>query len=402
MFASAKNFNKTVWLVILSTFGSRFTQFMVWPYMALFLNQRFGLNEAEIGLFIAIGVTIGISFGFYVGYLSDKIGRRKLILLGLVGNIVSLSVLAFADSYWVFLISTTLVSMSRSMVEGPARALMTDMLVDRESKDLSLHIRYFALNTGAALGPLLGIVIGITAQQTSFAYVAAVFGVYLVAALIIFKVEQPLQRSAMDNNITLGSTLKILRADTAFMLFVFAAFLASTAYGQLDSTLLQYLKKLSIVDFTWIYALMIFTNGVTIMMFQFPLMALLKNWPALMRAGFGVSLFFGGFFGFAIADPTQTWQILLPMFILSIGESTFFPVISVITDEMAPEHLKGTYVGATGLQSFGFAIAPVVGGSLLFWFGGYWMWLVMAALALVVAVLFATANRINQARVTTT
>lgn len=390
-----REFGATVWLIILATFASRFTFFMVWPYLAILLHDRFGLNEAEVGLFLFAALSIGILFGFYVGYLSDRIGRRRIILVGLVVSSLSMFTLSVAGSLVVFLIATTGASIARSMVEGPGRALLTDMIESRDAKDLALHMRYFALNVGAAIGPLIGIGIGATGNQTTFAFVGAVYATYFVAAAIIFRIENPLRGSAMGGDLSAFKALKVLRADTAFLLFVLATFSANIAYGQVDAGLVQYLRQQSVAELTALYAHLILVNGMTIVVFQFPLLGLLKSLSPMVRAALGVALFTGGFVGFAIADPHQEWQLLVAMFILSFGEAILFPTLNIIVDRMAPEGLKGTYVGAAGLAIFGFAVAPMVGGYILFVFGGASLWLSMTGLSLLVAVLFALAGRLR-------
>ncbi|UYQ72847.1 hypothetical protein OF122_03465 [Pelagibacterium flavum] len=71
MLAAIRQFNLTIWLVILSTFAGRFALFMIWPFLAILLYRKFGLNEFEVGLFLALATAAGVIFGFYVGYLSE-------------------------------------------------------------------------------------------------------------------------------------------------------------------------------------------------------------------------------------------------------------------------------------------------------------------------------------------
>ncbi len=66
MFAAVRHFNKTIWLIIFATFASRFVLFMVWPFLAILLYQKFGLNEFQIGMFLAGSAAVGVFFGFYV------------------------------------------------------------------------------------------------------------------------------------------------------------------------------------------------------------------------------------------------------------------------------------------------------------------------------------------------
>ena len=221
MFSSIKDFNLTVWLIIFSTLLTRFSFFMVWPFLAIILYQKFGLNEFEIGAFITIAIVIGVSFGFYIGYLSDKVGRRKIILLGLIVSIASLFTLGMADSIFMMMAGMIAQSIARGMVENLGKALMTDMLERREAKDLALQLRYFTLNIGAAFGPFAGVFIGITGQQTTFFFVAAIYILYLIAASIVFAIEAPINKSKMASDFSMAQLIGVLRKDHAFLIFVF-------------------------------------------------------------------------------------------------------------------------------------------------------------------------------------
>lgn len=396
MWSSVAKFNKTVWLIIIATLVSRFTAFMVWPYLALILFNRFALNELQIGLFLSVAVTFGALFGFLVGYLSDKYGRRRIILVGLLFMSAAMFATSIADSLILFLVATIGGSIARGMIENPGRALLTDMLPDRASKDMALHTRYFALNVGASIGPLVGVYLGTTGRQSTFAYVGIIYVAYFLAAALIFRLERPLQRTIMAAELKLRTVLAVLSKDRAFLMFVVAAFLGNIAYGQLDATLLQYFRAYSVVELTTVYALMILVNGGTIVLLQFPLLKILENWPPMKRAMLGVALFAGGFLGFAFVSPHATHLLLVSMAILSIGEAILFPTINIITDRMAPEDMKGSYVGAAGINIFGFSLAPLIGGFLLFSFGGIVLWVTMAAIALTVSALFYRANFLTQ------
>ena len=223
MLAAIRGFNLTIWLIIAATFGGRFVQFMILPFLAILLHQRFGLNELEVGLFLAAASLIGIIFGFYVGYLSDRIGRRKIIVFGVALTVVAMLMLGVADNLYLLFAGTLMQALARPMVENPGRALMTDTVDDRAVKDMALHMRYFALNVGAALGPLLGAAAGLNGAQSTFYLVAAVYCAYLVAAIIVFRIEQPARAAAPGSLLNLGEVLRVLGRDRPFLLLVLRA-----------------------------------------------------------------------------------------------------------------------------------------------------------------------------------
>ena len=398
MFAPLKDFGPTVWLVIIATLLSRFVAFMVFPFMAIILNARFGLNELEVGIFLAIPFSIGISSGFLIGYLSDLFGRRRIILAGICLNILAMVGLALADSVMAMMVGVLVQSISRSAVESPGKALMTDMLKRRAAKDLALQARYFALNVGAAVGPLAGARMGLSGQQFTFFLVAGIYGLYLVAALFVFRIEQPLKHTKMASTTSLPDVLRVLRRDGRFLAFVAASLIAFTAYGQIDSGLVQYLRVSGIQDIVSLYATLILINGATIIIFQFPLLKLTEKMNPLDRIALGAGLFVLAFAGLALSPPDALSLLGVAIFVLSVGEVIMFPTMAVAIDRMAPDDLKGSYYGAAQIGSFGFATAPLLGGFLLQALGGASLWITMIFLSLLSGGIFMLVKRNERAR----
>jgi MFS family permease len=388
MLAAIRGFNLTIWLIIAGTFGGRFVQFMILPFLAILLHQKFGLNELEVGIFLAAASLVGIIFGFYVGYLSDRIGRRKIILFGVVLTIVAMIALGMADNLYVLFAGTLMQSLARPMVENPGRALMTDTVDDRDVKDMALHMRYFGLNVGAALGPLLGAAAGLTGEQSTFYLVAVVYCAYLIGAIAVFRIERPARDSAAGSLLNLGEVLRVLGRDRPFLLLVLASLICSICYGQTDSALVQYLQIQSVVDIASFYAILIAVNAGTIVVLQFPLLRMMQSITLFRRSMIGVILFVFGFVGFAIAPTETPYGLMLAMFVLSVGEAIVFPTQNLIIDRIAPDAMKGSYFGAYSLGVLGFAIAPLIGGALLYAFGGLVLWLMTAFLASIVALLY--------------
>ncbi|NRA88315.1 MAG: MFS transporter, partial [Rhizobiales bacterium] len=336
MFSAVKYFNKTVWFILFATFLSRFTFLMVWPFLALILHNKFGMNEFEIGSFLALAVSIGVFTSFFTGNLSDRVGRRKIIILGLILTTIALFLLGNSDELLVILAATTLQSIARGMVEDPSRALMTDMIKTREAKDLSLQLRYFMINVGAAFGPLFGVYIGIGGKQTSFYFAAAIYLLYLLVALITFNIEKPLTKTKAGQDQSFKQLFKLLKADHAFLILVFAIFLSNLAYAQVDAGLIQYLRVDKFEDIAILYASLLSVNGMTIIIFQFPILKLLENVNPMRKSLYGVVLFIFGFMAFAASSNDIRWMLFVAMFILSMGEAILFPTINILIDRMAP------------------------------------------------------------------
>ena len=365
MLKSMKLFNSTIWFVIIQTALSRFTMFMVWPFLALILHEKFGLNEFEIGMFLSFSLIFGIIVGFLAGNISDRIGREKVILLGLLINVAAMMMMGMANSLSMFFIGATGQAISRALVENPGKALMVDIIKKQKAKEMALHLRYFAINVGAAFGPLVGISLGFTGQQNTFNLVALTYFIGFLVAISVFKIKNIKKKPIANKNQSFNALFSIVKQDHAFLIFIFANALTFLCFIQIDAGLLQYLRIAEFSEVTKLYATLIFVNGMTIILLQFALIRLLQKYAPLVKAMMGISLFVVAFVVFAYVPAGDSNGIILAIIILSIGEAILFPTINIIIDKMAPSHLKGSYFGVAELSIIGVALAPLVGGFIL-------------------------------------
>lgn len=364
--------------------------------MAVILHANHGLNPAEIGVFLTIPSLIGNTIGFYIGYLSDLFGRRKVILGALALSVAALVALGLTANLWVTLGAMIQQAIARSGIEPTGKALITDELEDREVKDLALHARYYTLNIGTSFGPLVGVAWGLTGQQTTFLLVAATVGLYLIAAVIVFSRESDNSTHRESSGFSFRAVLRTLAGDYSFMVFVLAMLLGLIAYSQMLSGMVQYLQVALHPDVVKFFPLATLTNGLTVLVLQFPLLALTKRFDPMTRSMIGVGLMAVSFVMLAVFPVTSDLALLAAIFVLSVGEVILFPTLQILIDRMAPEGMKGSYFGAAALSGFGFALGPVVAGALLEFGGGAALWWSMAALSALVAVLYRIAGRLGR------
>lgn len=73
------------WTIIIGTIFGRMATSMSIPFLAVYLTQVKGASASSAGLIIAVSSLIGIVASFYGGYVSDRIGRKKVMLLSIFG-----------------------------------------------------------------------------------------------------------------------------------------------------------------------------------------------------------------------------------------------------------------------------------------------------------------------------
>jgi DHA1 family solute carrier family 18 vesicular amine transporter 1/2 len=155
---------------------------MVTPSLTLYAKQDLGANEFLVGAVIA-GFAVGrLIFDLPAGFLADKLGLSRTMILGL-GVLIGASTLAgFASSYWVLLFARLLEGIASSIYVSAAIAFV---LLSSDAAKRGTNIgRYQSI---LMLGPIIGPVIGAPIAGF-FGYNAPYFAfaaVTFVAAVII-------------------------------------------------------------------------------------------------------------------------------------------------------------------------------------------------------------------------
>jgi MFS family permease len=162
---------------------------MVTPSLTLYAKQDLGANEFLVGAVIA-GFAIGrLIFDVPAGFLADKLGLTRTMILGL-GILIGASTLAgFASSYWVLLFARLLEGIASSIYVSAAIAFVL-LSSDAAKRGTNIGSYQSILMLGPIIGPVVGAPIagffGYNAPY--FAFAAVIF----VAAVImsIFSYQQ--------------------------------------------------------------------------------------------------------------------------------------------------------------------------------------------------------------------
>src|SRR5689334_18609447 len=72
------------WIVVGVHFIDKIGGTLVFPFFALYITRKFNVGMTSAGVLLGILAFSGIVGSFIGGGLADRLGRRKLILFGLV------------------------------------------------------------------------------------------------------------------------------------------------------------------------------------------------------------------------------------------------------------------------------------------------------------------------------
>lgn len=383
-----KRFNFSVWTVLTGTLLARTSYFMAWPFLIVFLYEDYGASAIEVGSMLAVSAVVGAGTGLYSGYLSDKLGRKWVMVLGSWIASVSYTGIALASEVWQFYVLIMMTGLMRPMIEAPAKAVIGDNLSDLKDRELALNIRYFLLNLGGALGPLIGITLALSQPQNLFFVAGGTYVVYGFWLLLGIERKGTFTKPDPSQLPNFAATLNVIRKDNIFVKLMVANFIMMFVYAQVESSIPQVIVRSSITDAAQLIAGLVLVNTLTIIVFQFPMLKWLEHVPLFVRTRIGMILMAIAQIGFLFTpnDWPLGWGIAC--FILSLGEVIAFPTLNVQIDRMAPPHLRGSYFGAAALYSLGFAIAPLLGGVVIEMLSAYWLFVLCFILCLVMIWLY--------------
>ena len=177
------------------------------------MNQFMGIEpKILLGIALALyplGLLIGSSF---IGALSDHYGRRKVLVITLLGSIVGYLITVFAvieESYLLFLFSRVVTGICEGNI-SIARAIAVELhpVIDRAK---ALSMVYSTTYTGWLVGPLAGgylMLIG-----TEYVFIAAAIATAVCAGIVMLTISDTKQ-----SELTHGSVLKAINKENSFRL----------------------------------------------------------------------------------------------------------------------------------------------------------------------------------------
>lgn len=142
-----------VGLFVLGLLGS--SGAVVSPVLPLFV-ERIGASYVEIGFFFSVYSLTWTVLQVYTGYLSDRYGRKRFVVIGLVIHGLSLALSGLSQSYPQLVLLRILQGVGLGLY-GPAGLGLVAHL-DRKGRTFALFRS--ANNLGNMVGPLIGGIIG--------------------------------------------------------------------------------------------------------------------------------------------------------------------------------------------------------------------------------------------------
>lgn len=331
------------------------------PYYA----ESMGATATLLGLLFATYSIIQFFFAPVWGQVSDRIGRKPVLLLGLIGFSVSFFLFGLATELWMLFAARILGGLLSAATLPTVMAYVADS-TDEEHRGGGMGLMGAAMGMGVTLGPVIGGFLGEIDMRYPFFFAAGV--ALAVAAMMFLVLPESLTPEARSHarskgrpQIGLAGLFAALIGPLGFIMVL--AFLASFASANLEATFALYTEA----SLGWggnELGIMFGVMGVTMALTQGLMVGpVIRRWgePLMIQIGLIASAVGFVLILFAWDMPSM----LTVMIVMSIGNAAMRPAInSLVSKRTAPDE-QGNMMGiVNSYNSLGRMFGPIAGGML--------------------------------------
>ncbi|MDB6131564.1 MAG: Major facilitator transporter [Verrucomicrobiales bacterium] len=348
--AAVRELPRGVWIICAGTFLNKFGSFVV-PFLTLYLTTK-GFSLVNAGL--AVGCYgIGNLFASILGgFLADRIGRRKTIVISMIAAGITMTLLGTAHQLWAIFALTALTGLASELYRPASSALIAD-LVPPENRVTAFCVYRIALNAGWAFGPATA---GFLVKYSfSWLFVGDAMTSLLYAIVAVAWLPEGLRTARQEAH--WATALKGALSNFEFLKVLASSFLIGLMFFQMSSTFGVHVINQGLS--AEVYGRLISFNGLLIVLFELPVSTWTQKLKPQRIIPVGYSLVGIGFGIAAFAH--DVWSLLFSVIVFTIGEMLSIPIASAYAANMCPANARGRYLG---LVSMTWSLALVVGPSV--------------------------------------
>ena len=361
-------FDQRVWLLLLAMLAFRFGQGLYYPFSTIHFHNVVGIPLSLVGAGLGALAAASVVSGLVSGPLSDRYGRKPLMLVSLTGSAATFFAFALVEDFAGYLaVSVEAGLIGSSMFDAARNAMVADgTQPGRRSRAYGL-VRVGG-NVGWALGPMVA---GLVAASVGSAgiYRTLFLGTSALTALVVLVLALAAEESLPATTKAPMPTARAARLRTALMDGPFLALLAAGVllyyvFTQDWQALPIYAKNFVGVPDGRI-GIFLGANGLMVILLQLPISYAIDRTSRVGALLVGAALF---------ASSSATLLLTESFLGILLAFAGFFTLAEMILEvagaalaaELAPVRLRGTYLALFG-ACFGaaYGVSPVVAGALL-------------------------------------
>lgn len=328
------------------------------------ISENLGIDGFAIGFLTASYAIAQFISSPILGFLSDKYGRKPILVISKIGTVIAYVMLAYSRSYVLIIVSRLIDGFTGGNIPA-ARAYISDVTT-RENRAKGMAIIGIAFGVGFIIGPAIGgIFYSIGGSQTLPALVGAGLSLFsLILTQLFLDESHRVANPVISHQFSFRKFIGILKKPELSPIFI-AVFITMVIISGMQSTLPFFTTtvfKFTTDNNSWMLVFL----GVLGLIIQGGIIRRVSHNTSFMSR-LGIILSAVGIMLIAISpNPIFLFSTLA---VYSAGSSflqVFLPTLLSTASETDPEgEVMGLYEGITSL---GRVVGPAIFGSLILGF----------------------------------
>ena len=362
-------FDRRVWLLLFAMLVFRFGHGLYFPFSSIYFHNVLGIPLPLVGVGLATFAAASVVSGLMAGPLTDRYGRKPVMLAALAGSSASFFAFSLVGDFAGYLaVSAAHGFIGWSMFEASRNAMVADV-TPQGMRSRAYGLVRVGGNVGWALGPMVAGLVSAAADGSGSVYPRLFEGtsvltaaVALVLALAITE-SRPVFEEATEKAGQPGR-LRTALSDGPFLVLLGVGILLYYVFTQDWQALPVYAKNFVGVPDGRI-GFFLGANGLMVILFQFPISYLIDRGSRVIALLAGAALFAASS-ATLLLTPSYAGILLAFVLFFTPAEMVLEVAGASLAADLAPTRLRGTYMALFG-ACFGVAcgFSPIVAGVLL-------------------------------------
>lgn len=368
-----RSLHVTIVAISIYAFALSFLWNTLHPLILPYLINRFEpeLKNTFLGLISAAGLLMAIVIQPWAGRSSDRSrwrwGRRRpYIVIGTIGDILCLTLLALATGYWFLFAAYCLLQISSNVAHGPYQGLIPD-LVPSARQGLASGAKSMVELVGLVIGSaIIGVLLG-QAQPALALLLIAVVMLVAMALTVLLVHEEPatgIASASTAPSFRLATMADGLHRHSTFAWYVLSRFLVLVGLAAVRTFAENYIQDVLGSDNPAAMAGQLMTIlGLAVLIVVLPAGYLADRFG---RRRLNVLSAMIGFAGTALIMTSSTFaQLVVYGIIVGIGVGIFMSANWALAMDLIPAAEAALFLGLTNLATAGSGAAAGLLGPLI-------------------------------------
>lgn len=364
-----------------------------------FYAERMGASATHLGLLFSVYSVMQFFFAPLWGRLSDRIGRKPVIVAGLAGFSLSFFLFGLSTQLWMLYAARILGGVLSSAALPTVMAYVADT-TDHEHRGGAMGRISAAMGLGMTFGPVLGGFLGELGPTVPFFFAAGTGAmICLFAAFFLPESLSVAVRAAARTGprprAGLQGMAQALAGPVGFVLVL--AFLSNFASSNLQGTFALFSEAQFGAGKSELGILFGVMGSAMAAAQGFLIGPLIRRWGEQRTIQLGLLCNGGGYVGFLFAS--NIWTLLPCMILMGLGFAAMMPSVNSWVSKQGDPQQQGMNMGiVNAFSSLGRVFGPLVGGLIFDFVGPEWPYIVGACIFFA-ALFFAIVQFRREARI---